>query len=52
MIVRVSTVSMADVFDYFTERLALSWIQKYIGTFGGDPTKVMMCAGRLSYVFR
>jgi acetylcholinesterase len=30
--------------DHFTERLALSWIQKYIGAFGGDPTKVMMCA--------
>ena len=24
------------------ERLALRWIQKYIGAFGGDPTKVTM----------
>ena len=25
------------------EREALRWIQKYIGAFGGDPTKVTMC---------
>ena len=26
----------------FTERLALHWVQKYIHTFGGDPSKVTM----------
>ena len=25
-----------------TERLALKWIQKYVGAFGGDPTKVTL----------
>ena len=45
VIVRVSAVGMAAVLDHcFTERLALSWIQKYICEFGGDHTKVMMCA--------
>lgn len=28
--------------DYTTERFALRWVQKYIGAFGGDPTKVTM----------
>jgi hypothetical protein len=29
-------------FFFFSEREALRWIQKYIGAFGGDPTKVTM----------
>jgi carboxylesterase type B len=28
--------------DGNSEREALRWIQKYIGAFGGDPTKVTM----------
>jgi len=31
-----------DVHYIHIERLALRWIQKYIGAFGGDPTKVTM----------
>lgn len=27
----------------FVEREALRWVQKYVGAFGGDPTKVTMC---------
>jgi len=45
MIVRVSTMSVVDVlYRCFIERFALSWIQKYIPAFGGDPAKVTMCA--------
>jgi hypothetical protein len=33
------------------ERLALRWVQKYIGAFGGDPTKVTMYVLALFYIF-
>jgi len=29
---------------FITERQAMRWVQKYIGAFGGDPTKVTMYA--------
>jgi carboxylesterase type B len=33
------------------QRQAFRWVQKYIGAFGGDPTKVTMCAEILLFEF-
>lgn len=42
----VSFLTLWSVISFWSvasEREALRWIQKYIGAFGGDPTKVTMC---------
>lgn len=41
---KICLPSRADL--YIPEREALRWIQKYIGQFGGDPTKVTMYVAR------
>ena len=32
-----------------TERFGMEWVHQYIGAFGGDPTKVIMSAPKLSF---
>lgn len=39
---------IVQILNFFSERLALRWIQKYITAFGGDPTKVTMYATALT----
>ncbi|KAI0314400.1 Alpha/Beta hydrolase protein [Amylostereum chailletii] len=36
----IGNIGLQDLFQINTERQGLRWIQKYISSFGGDPTKV------------
>lgn len=44
-----SSSEFLNISCYTSEREALRWVQKYIGAFGGDPTKVTMFVQLLPY---